>query len=231
MKVNVNGYTVSFPNLAEFLLIYVDLFVLHTYKVTVSKKEPARIIDCGAHIGVAALYYKKLYPQAHVTCFEPSPTSLAFLKKNISQNQLSDIEIVPAAVWDTDGTITFSHSPWSWGDHVHTEESNNTFAVKSTRLGKYLQKPVDILKMDIEGAEETVMKDIEPYLDNVDSIVMEYHHIFKPLPNSLDSILDILEKHHFKIKWGPVGKTLTVLKRYIPIPFPFYVVFHAQRVN
>lgn len=230
MKMNLGGRTFSFPNMIEFLMIYFDLFVLQSYKEVV-KGPRVRILDCGAHIGIATLYYKSVYPQAHITCFEPNPASIAFLKENISQNNLDTIDVVPAAVWNTDGTISFSHSMWSWGDHVRTDATNNTFEVKSTRLLKYLQEPVDILKIDIEGAEEAVIKDIDPYLKNVQAIVMEYHSNLKPLPNDLHNISAILKKNDFEIKFGYMGRIVWKLRQITHIPFPFFLVIHAHKIK
>ena len=158
MTLRLGGNTFNFPNIIEFLYIYIDLFVFHTYRIPVQSKTP-RILDCGAHIGMASMYFKKIYPTAVITCFEPNPNALTYLRKNLSQNDIADVEIVPAAVWNTDASISFAHSTWSWGDHVDTSTSHRTFEVPTVRLGKYLNQRIDILKMDIESAEETVLKD------------------------------------------------------------------------
>jgi FkbM family methyltransferase len=230
MKMRLGDYDFSFPNFFEFLMIYLDLFVLQSYKEIVAKDSP-RILDCGSHIGSAALYYKTLYPNAHITCFEPNPTALSYLKKNIMNNKLGDVEIVPAAVWDKDGTIQFKHALLSWGDHIEPADSDGTFQVRAVRLEPYLKKHVDILKLDIEGAEEIIMKDIDPQLGNVGAIVMEYHSDFKSLPNDIDAILKILAKHHFTVAFGPLGKTLYAIRKHTGIRFPFVMIIHARKEN
>ena len=56
---------------------------------------------------------------------------------------------------------------------------------------------VDLLKIDIEGAEYEVLKDCEDTLDNVENIFIEYHS-WNNSPQKLSEILAILEKNNFR---------------------------------
>ena len=67
-------------------------------------------------------------------------------------------------------------------------------------LSQYINSPIDLLKLDIEGAETEVIKEIEPKLKYVKQIIMEFHaSIYNP-ENSFSQIMKILKKHGFKTK-------------------------------
>ena len=49
------------------------------------------VIDCGANIGVATLYFKTVAPEARVIAFEPEPTAYELLRENVERNRLTDV--------------------------------------------------------------------------------------------------------------------------------------------
>lgn len=57
------GFKISFINKEEFELIYKDIFESGEYNFQTNNPKPF-ILDCGSHIGLSVLYFKKLYPQA-----------------------------------------------------------------------------------------------------------------------------------------------------------------------
>jgi hypothetical protein len=71
--------------------------------------------------------------------------------------------------------------------------------VKTTRLSSYITGPVDLLKMDIEGAEPEVLDELNESgaLVHVKALFLEYHHHIDSRLDSLSVILDILERNNF----------------------------------
>jgi len=65
------GLTISFLNIREFLEIFKDIFILKEYDF-VSREENPKIIDCGSHVGLSVLFFKKKYPGARITAIEHS---------------------------------------------------------------------------------------------------------------------------------------------------------------
>ena len=66
-----------------------------------------RIVDCGANIGMALLFFKAVRPEAEVIAFEPHPVTFARLVETIDSNGLHDVHAENAAVGDQDGTAAF----------------------------------------------------------------------------------------------------------------------------
>lgn len=162
------GYRISFPDGKP---------VYHQYKEIVQEKRyffsddtsPKYIIDCGANVGLASLFFEKTYPGSKILAFEPSPVVLPYLKQNTAGHPA--IAVIESAVSDTDGV-----EHWERGEMDASRLSEHgTEEVRTERLAPYLQTPVDFLKIDIEGGELRVLRDIATNLHNVKALFVEYH--------------------------------------------------------
>ncbi len=156
----------------------------------------AYIIDCGAHIGLSVIYLKRICPTAHIVCFEPDAKNFNLLQKNISSHQLKNVEAKEEAVWIENTSLNFIQDG-NMGSKIGDTNSSHSVTVQATRLKDYLDTNVDFLKMDIEGAEYKVLKDIESRLENVSKMFIEYHGSFQQ-NNELLEILDLIFKAGFK---------------------------------
>ena len=92
-----DGLIISYRNEEEFERIYDDVFKQNEYSFKTSKKSPF-ILDCGSHIGVTVLYFKKLYPEARIIAFDPNPRTFELLKLNVDQNGLKNVELMNVAI-------------------------------------------------------------------------------------------------------------------------------------
>lgn len=168
-----------------------EIFIQEVYKYASYEQEPV-ILDCGANIGLSVIYFKRLYPKAKVIAFEPDPQIFSILSKNLAEYNYDDVEIVNAAVWNENATLTFE-SDGSVGGRIDSDKTTgNGIKVKSVRLRDYLTSHVDFLKIDIEGAEYEVLKDCKDLIGNVANLFIEYH----VLPNQEQHLHDILDWVH-----------------------------------
>lgn len=158
--------------------------------------ESAYILDCGAHIGLSIIYLKHICPSANIVCFEPDAKNFNLLEKNISSHQLKNVEAKKEAVWTENTTLTFIQEG-NMGSKIGDNTLSNSVQVKATRLKDYLNKRVDFLKIDIEGAEYKVLKDISEKLENVSKMFIEYHGTFEQNSELLE-ILNLVSKAGFK---------------------------------
>jgi FkbM family methyltransferase len=178
----------------EYLHGLKEIFIEGVYN---QKLPPnAHVIDCGAHIGLSVIYLKSICPTANIVCFEPDAKNFNLLQKNISSHQLKNIEAKNEAVWFENTSLSFIQDG-NMGSKIANSNSSHIVTVKATRLKDYLDKKVDFLKMDIEGAEYKVLKDIAPRLENVSKMFIEYHGTFQQ-NNELLEILDCISKAGFK---------------------------------
>jgi len=147
----------------------IDPFVVQHQFITESKPI---IFDIGAYIGQTARSYRKFFPFATIHCFEPSPHSAQELQFNLKDDKQSYCHAV--AVSETQGTsrlninqnagtnsllVSKTGAASFWGERLldtisHVEVATTT--VDSFCLENCIDH-VDILKMDVQGAEFSVL--------------------------------------------------------------------------
>ena len=172
-----------------------ELFIDETYKFNSQNKKP-QIIDCGANTGLSIIYFKRLFPEAKITAFEPDKESFKILKDNLNIFGYNDAELINKAVWNENGIIKFSALGGVSGK-ICEDENESTTEMPTFRLKDLLNKEIDFLKIDIEGAEYEVIEDCKDKLKNVKNIFVEYHSEEKR-EQKLDEILKILKNAGFK---------------------------------
>jgi FkbM family methyltransferase len=195
--INLQGQPFYYHDAESFYITYKEIVVEEIYKFHTSHTAPL-IIDCGANMGLSVLYLSQLYPQAHIVAFEPETAVFDILQKNVQQFAADrNIEIYQKAVWESETTLQFFTDHGMGGSVTAQRDSALPVEVQTVRLADFLQQPVDFLKMDIEGAEYTVLKSCGPYLKNVANIFVEYHsYIGKE--QKLEEILGMLKNNGFR---------------------------------
>ncbi len=138
------------------------------------------IVDLGAYIGDSAVYFDRLNRDTGYVGYaiEPAPGNLALLRANLRLNGVRDFEVVPAAISDVDGEVEIDLG--SQHDAIALTRSPGGTPVPSYRLSTFAAsrqlERIDVLKMDIEGAEYTIIdSDYEFVVKAVARLVMEYH--------------------------------------------------------
>jgi FkbM family methyltransferase len=177
-----------------------DIFVRRSLAFRAANAAP-RVLDCGANVGLASIWIKREYPQARVTAFEADPAIFAVLQRNLQRNNFGDVEAVHAAVWRDTEPITFRCEGTDSGavDQVAAATPGTVCRVPAMRLRDYLTSgsDVDLLKLDIEGAEGEVLADAADALDRVHAIQVEVHD-FDASRRLLPRCLSLLEERGFE---------------------------------
>ncbi len=150
-----------------------EIFVERGYDFHCERSNPF-IIDCGGNIGLSVLRFKRQYPNSSIVVFEADPKICQILGLNIRNLALTSVDIIEAAVWDEDCKISFASDQ---SDAGFVNEKSGTGEVKATRLANYINQRVDLLKMDVEGAEYRVLEDLcrADKMKWVDRLVCEVH--------------------------------------------------------
>jgi FkbM family methyltransferase len=187
------GKPFYFISATELLHGFDEIFVDEIYK----QNLPANpyIIDCGANIGLSVVYMKQHYPDAEIIAFEPDEKNFDLLSKNVASFGYENITLRKEAVWKEDTILQFANEG-SMSSKIETAGGANTKDVKATRLKNLLNKKIDFLKIDIEGAEFDVLKDVGDNLHLVQNLFLEYHGLFKQ-NNELTELIDLITKNGF----------------------------------
>jgi FkbM family methyltransferase len=183
---------------AHFGSKFIDL----EYRFTTNTPKPF-IIDCGANIGTATLFFKTLYPGAEIIAFEADPTAFEALAANILDNRLAGVTLHRCAVGGSDGKASWYVGPSLPGTGQASLYAPSvpvaTTEVEVARLSRFIDRPVDFLKIDIEGAEMDVLHDLADTgkLALVRQMVIEYHHHMRPEEDRISELFRLLEDAGF----------------------------------
>jgi FkbM family methyltransferase len=194
----IGGLDLEYADSASLVSTYRQVFLNeeYAYDRSIVAKYPL-IIDCGANIGLASLYFARHSPSAHIIAFEPEPDIYRMLKRNLNRNRASHVETVNCALWKDNTVLAFASDGADSG-HLVPESSRQT-QVRTARLRDYLPGPVGLLKLDIEGSELEVLKDARDCLTNVHQIIIE-HHSVAGKPQLLAEFFAILEEAGFRVQ-------------------------------
>lgn len=228
----LGSYTVEALNGEEFHELKREIFSRHIYYLDLEFDHPPSIIDAGAHIGLATLYFKQLWPEAQILAIEPNPDTAELLRQNIARNQLQDVAILEAALSDRHGNTTLhvddSWDRWYSSGSLHEHAWNGAadtmpVNVATVTLPDLLSggETIDLLKLDIEGWEGRVLRRGSKHLSQVRHLIMEYH---PRKDNDWKAIEKILAQQRFQWSWSvhgqvvpqPPPKQLTLLEAHQP---------------
>lgn len=175
---------------------YTEVFKERMYEFKTDSKSPY-IIDCGANMGLSILFFSQTYPDAEIVAFEPEPPIYELLLRNINKYGLKNVTVHRKALWNRLTTLSF-YTDTGMGGSVENIFSNQTpFQVETDILSAYLTKEVDFLKIDIEGAEFTVLKECSHLLYLVKHLFVEYHSYINK-PQELSQLLQLLTDAGFR---------------------------------
>ncbi|HPF12449.1 MAG TPA: FkbM family methyltransferase [Flavobacteriaceae bacterium] len=197
-KVLLNGVQITIADSASFLFMHKEIFDQQIYKFKTNNPNPY-IIDGGANIGLATIFFKQLYPNSEIIAFEPDAALVDVLESNVKSFGFRDVAIIPKGLWDKNEKLKFKSDGADAGILENLNSNGTpTSVVEVTSLKPFLNKKVDFLKLDIEGAETIVLRDIADALIHVERIFVEYHS-FEGQKQTLNEIIDILSKAHFRL--------------------------------
>lgn len=146
---------VRYMDAGVMLSLYREIFLDRGYEVAGLGDAPV-ILDCGGNIGMSVIWFKQRYPRARITVFEADPQTADLLEENVRALGLTSVTVVRAAVSDVAGKVSFVPEG-SLGGHVGDGAG---VLVDAVRLSDLITEPVDYLKVDIEGSEFGVLKDL-----------------------------------------------------------------------
>jgi FkbM family methyltransferase len=198
------GRKFEFIDASTYLKMFDKHFKRQLYHFKASTERPL-IIDGGANIGLSVLFFKCLYPAARVIASEADPAIAEVLERNCGTYELPDVQVVPKALWKCEDLVPFLQEGSLWGRFSNTANGAQVRSVPACRLGDFLNERVDLLKLDIEGAETEVLPDCAQQLHNVENIILE-HHSFSNKPQKLDLVVNLLTEAGFRLYIEPAAQ-------------------------
>ncbi|MDR3487956.1 MAG: FkbM family methyltransferase [Bradyrhizobium sp.] len=189
-SIPMSGYEVDLRPGTSDIPTVTQVFVRGEYDSPHMLKTAATIVDLGANIGLATVFFALKYPSAKILSVEPDDDNFALLESNTKA--LGDrIQREQAAAWMEDGRINiYTESEdgvplGAWGIQVSNRLGHSNKSTKCSQIPTLLSQAgfeeVDILKVDIEGAElELFAQSTRVWLPKIKLLVVETHDRFRP---------------------------------------------------
>jgi len=176
--------------------LYKQIFNDEIYLFKSNSISPV-ILDIGANIGMATLFWKANYPNSKIIAIEPSRNVFKNLELNIYKNNLTNVHLINKALWHKKCQLEFTTDERISGSLITEKNLNQFYQVDTITLMEIDLDHIDFLKIDIEGAENYILDHLNKFLYKVENLFIEYHSFIHENQN-LSKILEILEKNGFR---------------------------------
>jgi FkbM family methyltransferase len=176
------------------------IFVWKQYDLSLPKNTRT-ILDCGANIGLAAIWFAQVCPEARILAIEPEPQNYRLLEENCAP--YSNIRTLRAAVWNRSCDLFLSSIHSRVDSYQFTEAYNPTSdSVKAYDLSTIMTDhgidTIDVLKVDIEGAEAAVFSDnFLNWLGKTRMLIIEIHG--DEARTKFEAAAALMKWQHFKV--------------------------------
>lgn len=159
--------------------VFEDVFLYEKMKIPFNI-NPKVIVDAGAYNGFTSVYFSSTYEDADIYAIEPSKENFEILKHNTKD--IENIKAIKGALWKNQSGVSIQQnnpkgSPWSFETIEKSNEDEKTidsFSIEDIMEEEGI-KYIDLLKMDIEGAEKKVFEECEGWVEKVGVITVELH--------------------------------------------------------
>jgi FkbM family methyltransferase len=150
------------------------------------------VLDVGAHIGSFATHVATLLPRARIECYEPSPQSAAYLRRNVTQNGLTNrIAVHEAAVSDTVGTAPLDDNE---GGSVHNGLVRGAQRMVDGEDARDRRRVVEVATTTFDAAVATAPA--RPAVVKMDCEGGEYPLVYGSAPSSWASVTHLVMEYH-----------------------------------
>lgn len=212
---NYKGNNITLrPGKSDYAILN-QVFVDNQYDSFEFINKPEIIIDGGANIGLSALYFKLRFPDVRIFCLEPESENLSILKKNLKR--FGGIYVLEKGLWNMSKSVFLNRGGCS-ADYFVTDVPTETMITEipcisiSDLIIEYDMKFIDILKLDIEGAEKNILSSNTEWLDKVGCLMIETHD--RMIEGTGKALFDVMQAYDFHLEvQGETMKFFSLTKR------------------
>ena len=170
--------TLTLRPFAGDLFVLYEVLAFNVYHIAPSLLPTGNvrvIVDCGANIGITSLFLAARYPRAKILSVEPHPENFVLLKTNVET--VPRILPIRACITGTpQSTVRFTADQAAWGNRIARD--SHGILVPAITIDELCEQnaieKIDLLKLDIEGAEKQVLEN-GTFLARTEHIIVELH--------------------------------------------------------
>ncbi len=207
-----NTKNISIPNVSHPICLRNDTSDINTFHQIFNALEydirldfsPQTIIDAGANIGLASIYFANKYPAAKIIAVEPESANFNLLKKNTAPYK--NVYPLKRAISNESDQylhiVDDGYGEWGFMTHPksHSQHKNIKGSVKTITIEEIIKENnlpcIDILKIDIEGAEKELFdSNFHEWIAKTRCIIIELHDNMKK--GASQSFFKVISQYNF----------------------------------
>lgn len=205
----------AYGSLGSLVAQYREIFVERHYRFEPGAHPPV-IVDCGGNAGLSVVWFKQEYPESEVHVYEADPAMAALLRQNVGRLGLRGVHVHEAAAWTSEGEVGFLQRSADTG----TVDPANTHKVRAVALADVLPPHVDLLKLDVEGGEFSLLAHLAERgaIERISRLVAELH-LKRAQGPALERILRDLRQHGMEVVLGHGALSTAAGRAAADVPF------------
>jgi FkbM family methyltransferase len=181
------------------MIMFRQIFETHDYNIHVPF-EPRVILDMGANVGFASIYFANRFPNAKIFALEPNAENYAAACKNVKP--YANVTMVHGAIWNSTETIHLVDKGFGEASFMVAAGSGEG-AIQAFTIDTVLQQinepAADIVKIDIEGAEKEIFeKGYENWLPKTKIVIVETHDRYRK--GTSKTVFNTINKYDFSLE-------------------------------
>lgn len=190
--------TVYFRKKTKDFETFKEIFNQNIYNIKLPI-TPYSIVDAGANIGFASLFFKIKFPESEIIALEIEESNLAMIKKNT--RNLTNFSLEKKALYNNKSFFKIENPHNATNSFIVKEvKETDIYNVESITLDEILfqkkWKSIDLLKIDIEGAEKKLFEsNYQNWLPKTKIIMIETHDRF--VPKCSYTVMNALNDYNF----------------------------------
>ena len=181
-----------------------EIWLEQHYRLPEWVRDRTTLLDLGGNIGMTTLWLAKEYGFSDIVVVEPDESNYAILERNFHENDVN-VKTIKAAIGPTDGEICFAADECSNQGHISDQGITVPMASMKTVLQHFGDRPVDLIKMDIEGGEEFLVSQNCEWMDSINFVITELH----PSIIDVSKVISAFADHGLTYYPGNGGKVST----------------------
>lgn len=181
-----------------------EVYINKVYEPYLKGKKDLTILEAGANIGIVSMYFSQFAKKVYA--IEPAKQHVDILHKNLADNNISNVTVIPKALSDKNGTTRFYHNTnttmFSLNNAVN--DKNDYEEVKTTTMDTLFEDNdidhIDFMKCDVEGHESEIFNSegFRKVANKIDIIVSEWHTWNK---SSVNIMISSIRDAGFNFEW------------------------------
>jgi len=167
------------------------------YEAILSSGKTPVIIDAGANVGSASLWFAHEYPDAQVVAVEPEAGNLRILKLNVEGRD--NISVLDAAIGSSSGFAAVENEGMGWGARTARADTGMRIVTIDDAMATVPNGQLLIAKIDIEGFESDLFATNLGWIEHAPMVIIEPHDWMLPGQGSSLAFQKAMAQHNFEV--------------------------------